>query len=324
MTASEKLRAFIKLSKPFKFLTMIFPFLFGTVLALWEAGQIDIGLFLLSFTALMFAVECVYVQNDLADYETDRRNSSEFTGGSKALVQNLVTPKEAKIVFCSSGFMAVVLGLALVFVYKFSWEFYMLCLFLFILAYGYTGAPFRFAYRGLGEVVLAFTNSTAPILIAYWLQTRHFSLLPIVASLPYAVAVFAQKILREFPDYEPDALAGKRNLVVRFGKEKMARVYRFSIYLYQLSVILVAVYLRAHGASWVLLLPSVYLAYEAYKISKLSAKKNFHSDYELLKQLNAEGFKLMFDTNLYLMLGLFADMAFRLLPALRRGVYARA
>ncbi|WP_456397321.1 prenyltransferase [Desulfurobacterium sp.] len=309
MTIYEKVKAFIRLSKPFKFLTMIYPFLLGTVVAIWDTGKVDVGLFLISLGILILAVECVYVQNDVADLKTDSENPSVFTGGSKVLVEGLIKPKEALFVAYLSGILAILLGLVFVFKYHFSWDFYLLCFALFVLAYGYTGWPFKFAYRGLGEIVLAFTNAVAPTLIAYMFQTRHFSWLPVVLSIPYMISVFAQKVLREFPDYEPDKKAGKRNLVVRFGKEKMAPVYFFSLYLYLFSVIFAVFFLIHKGLYLISVLPVAYLFILCYKIiTVVKQRPDFYSDYEVLKHLNGKGFKLMFDTNIVFILILFLDL----------------
>ncbi|WP_457567649.1 UbiA family prenyltransferase [Desulfurobacterium sp.] len=309
MTVAEKLKAFVRLSKPFKFLTMVYPFLLGTVIAIWDEGHIDVGLFLVSFSILMLAVECVYVQNDVADLKTDSENPSKFTGGSKVLVEGLISPGEALFIAYASGILAVLLGLVFVFKYRFSWNFYFLCFVLFLIAYGYTGWPFRFAYRGLGEVVLAFTNAVAPTLIAYMFQTRHFSWLPVIMSLPYMISVFAQKVLREFPDYEPDRKAGKRNLVVRFGKERMAVVYVASLYLYIFVLILAVLYLMRLGLSVLATFPVAYLFISVYKlIDTVRKNRDFYNNYEVLKVMNGRGFKLMFDTNIVLILVLGIDL----------------
>ncbi len=309
MDAVGKLKAYIALSKPFKFLTMIFPFLLGTVIAIWDVKRLDLGLFIISFLALLFAVESAYVQNEVADLETDSENPSSFTGGTKVLIEGLVSPKEANILVYGSALLAILFGLIFVFKYRFSWWFYFFCVFTFIIAYGYTGWPFKFAHRGLGEITLVFTNAFAPTLAAYILQARRFSWLPIILALPYMVAVFPQKILREFPDYEPDIKAGKRNLVVRFGREKMAKVYIIFRYLYIASVIFVAAYLFLRGISVLALLPMLYLIYSAKKLIDMAkSDREFFKNYELLKVMSDKGFKLMFDTCTVLILVLFLDV----------------
>ncbi len=89
----------------------------------------------------------------------------------------------------------------------------------------YTAPPLKASYCGFGEIFMAIGFTfTIPVFIGYYLQ-REFSWLPLIVALPWTVAVPALKIIREFPDYEADLSVNRRNLVVIFGKEKMAPVY---------------------------------------------------------------------------------------------------
>lgn len=68
----------------------------------------------------------------------------------------------------------------------------------------------------LGYIALIFT--------AYYIQAGA-SWFPLMICLPRILTVPALKILRNFPDYRADAIAGKRTLVVIFGRNKMSYVY---------------------------------------------------------------------------------------------------
>jgi len=299
-TLREKIKFYWQLIKPFKHLTMIVPFVLGTSIALWELGYLKKQLFFLSFLILFFGVASVYIQNEIADYETDKRNASETTGGTKLLVSGKVSMFEAIILMIIFGVISLALGLFLVIKYQYPIWFYILCLIFFIIAYGYSGWPFMFSYRGLGEITLTITNAFAPTFVFYYIQTKHFSILPFLVALPYAIAVFAQKVLREFPDYEPDKLAGKENLVVKFGREKMSKVYRFCLILFIVSIILVDLILiiiyKLNPILFILTLYPIYIAYKFLKITNI--EKSFYKNYKILKPLTIKGFKLMFDTAL--------------------------
>ena len=299
-TLREKIKFYWQLIKPFKHLTMIVPFVLGTSIALWELGYLKKQLFFLSFLILFFGVASVYIQNEIADYETDKRNASETTGGTKLLVSGKVSMFEAIILMIIFGVISLALGLFLVIKYQYPIWFFILCLIFFIIAYGYSGWPFMFSYRGLGEITLTITNAFAPTFVFYYIQTKHFSILPFLVALPYAIAVFAQKVLREFPDYEPDKLAGKENLVVKFGREKMSKVYRFCLILFIVSIILVDLILiiiyKLNPILFILTLYPIYIAYKFLKITNI--EKSFYKNYKILKPLTIKGFKLMFDTAL--------------------------
>ena len=299
-SVKEKIKFYWQLIKPFKHLTMIVPFILGTSIAFWELGYLKKQLLLLSFLILFFGVASVYIQNEIADYETDKYNVNETTGGTKLLVSGKISILEANILMIVFGVIALTLGLFLVIEYQYSIWFYILCLIFFTIAYGYSGWPFMFSYRGLGEITLTITNAFAPTFVFYYIQTKHVSILPFLAALPYAIAVFAQKVLREFPDYEPDKLAGKENLVVKFGPEKMSKVYRFCLILFISSIILVNLVLIAiyklNPFLFILTFYPIYIAYKFFKITK--KRKAFYKDYDFLKPLTIKGFKLMFDTAL--------------------------
>ncbi len=299
-TKIEKLKFYWKLIKPFKHLTMIVPFILGTSIALWEKGYIDIKLFVLSFLILFTGVASVYIQNEIADYETDKLNVNETTGGTKLLVSGKVSMFEAYFLMIVLGAISLLLGLFLVLKFHYPIWFYILCLIIFIIAYGYSGEPFMFSYRGLGEITLTITNAFGPTFVFYYIQAKHVSFLPLLVALPYAIAVFAQKTLREFPDYEPDKKAGKNNLVVIFTPEKMSKVYRFCLFLFILSILFVdLILIFKYNMKPYLFILTLYPIYTAYKFLKITKeKKDFYKDLEFLKPFTMKGFKLMFDTAL--------------------------
>ncbi len=299
-TLKDKIKFYWQLIKPFKHLTMIVPFILGTSIAVWELGYLKKELFFLSFLILFFGVASVYIQNEIADYETDKLNVNETTGGTKLLVSGKVSMLEANILMIIFGIISLALGLFLVIKYQYPVWFYILCLIFFIIAYGYSGWPFMFSYKGLGEITLTITNAFAPTFVFYYIQTKHFSILPFLVALPYAIAVFAQKTLREFPDYEPDKLAGKENLVVKFGPRKMSKVYRFCLKLFISSIIFVDLILIIfYKLKPILFIFTLYPIYVAYKFLKVtSEKENFYKDHKFLKPLTIKGFKLLFDTAL--------------------------
>ena len=99
----------------------------------------------------------------------------------------------------------------------------------FLAAYFYVGPPFRWAYRGLGELVIAFSYGPLMVLGSYYLQARAFSFIPFFASLICALTLFSLAILNEIPDYIQDKLVGKRNIVVRFGQQRAIKIFKFNM-----------------------------------------------------------------------------------------------
>jgi 1,4-dihydroxy-2-naphthoate octaprenyltransferase len=77
----------------------------------------------------------------------------------------------------------------------------------------------------LGELDVAITHSFL-VVLAGWVSQSVPSLspLPWLLALPLGLSVLPAIILAGFPDFEADATAGKRTLVVRLGRHRAAVV----------------------------------------------------------------------------------------------------
>ena len=106
----------------------------------------------------------------------------------------------------------------------------------FLGAYFYVGPPLRWAYRGLGELVIALSYGPFMLLGSYYLQAKRIDTLPILVSLILGLLIFSLAIVNEIPDYYQDKLVGKRNLVVRLGKQGAIKL--FSLCLISIFILL--------------------------------------------------------------------------------------
>jgi len=89
----------------------------------------------------------------------------------------------------------------------------------------YEAPPIRWSYRGLGEIVIAFSYGPAMVLGSLYLQTRRVSLGALWASLVPGFLVMALAVVNAIPDFHQDRLVGKRNLVVRLGRRRAVWLY---------------------------------------------------------------------------------------------------
>jgi 1,4-dihydroxy-2-naphthoate octaprenyltransferase len=85
--------------------------------------------------------------------------------------------------------------------------------------------PLRLMARGIGEITAAMVVSLLTPLVAYSLQTGSVSPLILITCLPAVAMQLAMLLTIEFPDYEADRVSGKRNLVVRLGPARSARLF---------------------------------------------------------------------------------------------------
>ena len=160
--------------------------------------------------------------NEVVDFQSDRNNRffSTFTGGSRVLVEGLLSLRELRIGIAAAlaAFLAASAWLLSVTPASASPVLSVLGA-MTILAIGYTAPPLKLCYRGLGELDVAVTHSIGVILCGYvFLGGTWNDATPWLLSLPLLLAIMPSITLSGIPDLEADAAAGKRTLAVRLGQ----------------------------------------------------------------------------------------------------------
>ncbi|HTV95543.1 MAG TPA: prenyltransferase [Steroidobacteraceae bacterium] len=89
----------------------------------------------------------------------------------------------------------------------------------------YEAPPIRWSYRGLGETVIALSYGPAMVLGSLYLQTRSLSPAAFWASLVPGLMIMSLAVANAIPDFHQDLLVGKRNLVVRLGRQRAVWLY---------------------------------------------------------------------------------------------------
>ena len=89
----------------------------------------------------------------------------------------------------------------------------------------YVAPPIRWAYRGLGETVIALSYGPWMVLGSLYLHTRALSWGAFWASLVPGFLIMSLAVVNAIPDYHQDRLVGKRNLVVRLGRRRGVWLY---------------------------------------------------------------------------------------------------
>jgi len=184
-------------------------------------GAIDWAPFLwgLAFIALLEAATVFC--NERLDLDTDRANPNygPFTGGSRVLVTGAITPVRLRfatglVLIGALAVAAAALSVARAPVSTALWM-----LLAVVLTLGYTVAPLRLSYRGLGELDVGFTHSALVLVLGGLLQGAGLFTADLwLLAAPLALAIVPAIILAGMPDRDADAAVGKRTLAVRFGK----------------------------------------------------------------------------------------------------------
>jgi 1,4-dihydroxy-2-naphthoate octaprenyltransferase len=205
----------------------VLPFIAGSIL---PKEELHWWVFLIGLVAVAATHLSANLLNDYADSRSgadwqDRTYHGGLFGGSK-LIQEYVL-KEGFFLrgaaLCAAIALAMILILALIMHSAALIIWYALVLFL---AWGYSEAPFRFSYYGLGELVVFGLFGPAPVLAAFFLQTGRFPAAPaLLLSLPFGFLTAAILLANEVPDCRTDEMTGKRNLVVRIGRDNAYKLY---------------------------------------------------------------------------------------------------
>lgn len=170
-----------------------------------------------------------YYSGEYFDYETDALSAklerNRFSGGTQILQTGTIQRKQAFIAAFICLLLAGVVGLLLQFYYKTGPYTIPLGALGMFAGFFYTTKPIQWSYKGVGEVWIGFCYGWLAVAASFYIQTGHFSPLVHWTALPIAFTIFNVILINEFPDYPADQELGKKNLVVRFGKAKMSKLY---------------------------------------------------------------------------------------------------
>ena len=87
-------------------------------------------------------------------------------------------------------------------------------------ALAYTGGPWPFGYRGLGEVFTFVFFGLVAVAGTYYVQAEELTAGVLAAAVPVGLTVTAILMVNNIRDIETDAAAGKRTLAVMIGRPR--------------------------------------------------------------------------------------------------------
>ncbi len=203
------------------------PVLLGIAVAA-RGWAFDPWLALLTVVGAAFAHLAINVTNDIFDTlsgaDEANVNPTQFSGGSRVLIYDLVTLRQLVALAIGLFGCAAAIGLLLVWLTG-SATLLWIGLIGIGLGVAYTAPPFKLVYRGLGEVAVAIGFGPIMLLGAYVVQTGALSWEAALASVPVAILVALILYVNEIPDRVGDAAAGKRTLPVRLSQDAVTTIY---------------------------------------------------------------------------------------------------
>ena len=213
----------------------ILPYLLGIVLAYQAARAFDPVLFLLGFIGVVLFHLATNTLNDAFDFRSGNdlavKHQNPFAGGGRVLITGRISAK-AHLAMALGFFVGgVVVGLALFLLLGgFGTPASLGLLAIGVLGAGvvlfYVGPPFRFAHRGVGELLTGLGFGPLVVIGTFLVQTGTWSPGVVLLSLSMGLLVCAILWINEFPDIPADTSVGKRTLVARLGPERALAVYQ--------------------------------------------------------------------------------------------------
>jgi 1,4-dihydroxy-2-naphthoate octaprenyltransferase len=188
--------------------------------------------------------------NDYFDF-IKGADTAARVGPRRAVATGLIFPQTMLIATAIVLSAAFLIGLLLV--REGGWMLLLIGVVSIFCAIVYTGGPFPLGYNGLGDLFVFIFFGLVAVDTTFFVQAGFIA--PDVTSCAAAIGLLAANILvaNNYRDMETDAVAGKKTLVVRFGR-------KFALWQYALSVafaLLSPVVLFLYGYRWPVLVPLV-------------------------------------------------------------------
>jgi 1,4-dihydroxy-2-naphthoate octaprenyltransferase len=241
------------------------PVLVGAALA-WHhhafnpaAAAICLGFALLIQIGTNFA-------NDYYDF-VQGADTAARVGPRRAVAAGLISPATMKRAMWAVFAAAFLLGLSLL-----AWGGpWLLAIGIASIVCGiaYTGGPWPLGYHGLGDVFVFIFFGLVAVGATYFVQAGRWTADAVLASIPIGLLAANILVVNNYRDVETDAVAGKRTLVVRFGRGAARAQFGGSLVVaFALPIVLAA---RGYGGWLLLPLAAIPLAWS--HVRRLRASK---------------------------------------------------
>ena len=216
----------------------VVPVLVGTAVA-HSIGRAELRVAIVALaSALAIQIGTNYA-NDVFDAEKGA-DGPDRVGPTRAVAAGLVSAAAMRRAMWASFAIATLLGLELV--RTAGWSVVAIGVASIAAGIAYTGGPAPLAYRGLGDVAVLVFFGFVAVVGTVFVETRTLVPLAFLAAVPVGCLATAILVVNNVRDRATDARAGKRTLVVRFGRRAAEREH--------LALILAAFVGSATTALW--------------------------------------------------------------------------
>jgi len=160
--------------------------------------------------------------NDVFDYQKGADNTKRL-GPTRVTQSGMLSPNEVKAGMWLTFGLAALIGVYLTLVS--GWPVIAIGLAAIAAAILYTGGPFPYGYRGLGEVFVFLFFGLAAVAGTYYVQAVRISWSAIIASIPMGLLIVAILVVNNLRDLSTDRASGKMTLAVQLGERGTRQEY---------------------------------------------------------------------------------------------------
>ena len=219
-------RVWFATARPVTLTASVAPILVGTAVAAWQGG-FHLGLFALTLLAGMLLQAGVNYLNEYFDwkYELDTADS---LGSTTVIFRGQMTG--AQVLGMGLGCFAVATALGVWLIALIGPAILLFGVAALFIGYFYSARPFKFAARGLGDLMVYIAMGLLMVWGAYFVQIPRWSWAAFAASVPMGLLVVAILNMNNIRDYHDDLAVNKRTLPVRFGRRFALRYQAAQVY----------------------------------------------------------------------------------------------
>ena len=250
MTVAPAWRHWVEAARLRTLPAAVIPVMVGTALAVAHRSADAVDAAVCLAFALLVQIGTNFA-NDYFDF-VQGADTPARVGPRRAVAAGLIAPR--RMLAATWLVLGAAFAVGLLLVREGGWVLLPIGIVSIVCAVAYTGGPFPLGYNGLGDVFVFIFFGLVAVCATFYVQAGHVP--PDVVSCAAAVGLLAANILvaNNYRDAETDARAGKKTLVVRFGR-------RFAVWQYALShavaLLCPPALLLTGGYRWPVLLPLV-------------------------------------------------------------------
>lgn len=214
--------------------------------------------------------------NDYFDF-VQGADTSARVGPRRAVAAGLIAPRA--MLRATWLVLGAAFAVGLLLVREGGWELLPVGVISIVCAIAYTGGPFPLGYNGLGDLFVFLFFGLVAVGATFYVQAGFIA--PDAVSAAAAIGLLAANILvaNNYRDAETDARAGKKTLVVRFGK-------KFAVWQYSLSHVVALLcppaLMVSGGYAWPVLLPLLLTPLAVAQTRRLAASRDPREQIALL------------------------------------------